>query len=78
MQSSNTKKCFDSTFDYNYIVYINGSSSNLIEPKCMVSVYTFGRMSYLNSDGTAVSETCYESESWIATHDNLLKVNTRI
>ena len=75
MQSSDINKYFDftCTFDYNYTVDINGSSSNRMESKFMVSFYTFGRMSHLNSDGTGASATDYKSEAWIATHHNLLR-----
>ena len=75
MQSSNIKKYFDSicTFDYNYTLDINGCSSSVIESKFMISLYTFGRISHLNSDGTVVPATDYELEAWIATHDNLLR-----
>ena len=72
MQSDNIEKYSQSTLDYNYTGHSNGFSSNVIESKFMVSIYIFGRMSYLNSDSTVVPETTFEFEACCAIYDNLL------
>ena len=69
VQPCDTAQYFDSIFDYNCTVHSNGSSSNVTKSRFMV----FGRISYLNLDGTVVPETNYELDVRIAIHDNLLR-----
>ena len=71
----------DAVIGCNYAVDINGSSSHVIESNFMVYLYTFGRTSHLNSDGTVVPATDYELEAWIATlilYYANMKINARI